>query len=348
MKKRTIKLGLVGCGHFGPNLLRNFIRLPGVEVAVVCDQAQERLKRVKALYPFLKLTKDFRQLLKEEIEAVVVATPLSSHFSLTKQALAAGKHVLVEKPFVRSQNEAKQLIRLAKKKDLVLMVDHTLEYSAAVKEIKALVKRNELGKIYTIDMIRVNLGLFQQDYNVIWDLAYHDVSILLYILSQMPEKVIAVGNDFIQKGIEDSVYLILKFSGKTLASLHLSWLDPYKIRRITFVGSKKMLVFDDLEPTEKVKILDKGVAVKTKKLPKQAYYESFNELSYHYRQGDIFIPHLDQTEPLLIVAEHFIQCLRQGKKPQSGGKEGLGVIRVLEAAEQSLKAGGKEVKIKND
>ncbi|MBU0618892.1 Gfo/Idh/MocA family oxidoreductase [Patescibacteria group bacterium] len=342
---KKIKLGLVGYGYWGPNLLRNFIQLAGVEVVMVCDLNEAQLARVKKRYPALNITTDYQVLLASEINAVVIATPLVSHFKLAQAALLANKHVLVEKPFVKTSKQAERLTRLAKQKKLVLMVDHTFEYTAAVNKIKQLIKKGELGQIYTIDMIRVNLGLFQQDHNVIWDLAYHDVSILLYILGKMPKSVIALGQDFIQPGIEDSAYVIFRFPDKILASLHLSWLDPYKIRKATFVGSKKMLVYDDLEPTEKIKILDKGVLVKSKQLPQMPYYESFAEFSYLYRRGDVYIPRLEQKEPLSLVAEHFITTIKQDKKPRSGGEEGLRVTKILESVERSLKNSGREVEI---
>ena len=343
---KKVKLGVIGCGYWGPNLIRNFLQVSGAKVVFACDKDKKRLNRMRALYPSISLTTNFEGILKEKIDAVVISTPASQHFQIAKKALKKGKHVLVEKPFVLSSKEAKELINLAKEKKKILMVDHTFEYTKAVERIKKMIAADELGRIYTVNMVRVNLGIFQKDYNVIWDLAYHDVSILLYLFKKLPTSVIAVGQDFIQGGVEDSAYVILKFPNKMLALLHISWLAPRKIRQVTFVGSKKMLIYDDLEATDKLVVLDKGVKISQKKLPKMAYYETFSEfISYAYKHGDSFIPRIENREPLLEVAEHFIESVSKNKKPKSSGEEGLRVVKVLEAMNESIRAGGEEVRI---
>ena len=341
-----LNIGVIGCGYWGPNLVRNFKQLTDANVKWCSDLSEARIGRMKRLYPQTRLTEDYNKILNDkEVDAVVIATPVSTHFKIGLDALNKGKHVLIEKPITNNSNEAKKLIDRAAQLKKILMVDHTMEYSPAILKIKEYMDKIELGQIYTIDMIRVNLGVFQKDINVVWDLVPHDVSILLYLLGDMPEKVICVGESFIQKSIEDDAHITLRFKNKVTAHIHVSWLDPCKIRKTTIVGSKKMLVFDDLEPTEKVKIYDKGVSIEKNGIPIQNYYDTFGEYQLLHRSGDIFIPKLETVEPLNNVCKHFIECILNDKTPLSDGHSGLRVVKVVEAAQESLKSNGAEVTV---
>jgi predicted dehydrogenase len=294
---------------------------------------------MKALYPAIRTTTDFRSIISDpDIEAVVVATPVSTHFSISSEALDAGKHVFVEKPLAGSFEEGLALIRLAGEKGRTLMVGHTFVYTAAVNKIKDLIRAGELGDIYYISTSRVNLGLFQEDINVIWDLAPHDVSILNYILESRPISVSAVGHSYIQPDIQDVAFITMQYPKSILANVQVSWLNPNKIRKTTVVGSKKMLVYDDVSSLEKIRIYDKGVTV-------QPHYDTFGEFQLSYRYGDISIPKLDDAEPLKIECQHFIDCIRNGTVPRSGGHHGLEVLLSLEAADRSMREHGSEVKI---
>lgn len=336
-----LRIGVVGLGYWGPNLVRTIFQTPGARVAMVCDKDGRRLKNIQRLYDVP--TGDYEEML-DVVEAVVIATPFLTHFELAKKALLAGKHVLIEKPFVKTLAEAEELSTLAGK-NRVVMVDHTFEYSAAVMDIRRRLTKGELGEVYAVEMRRMNLGLFQQDHNVVWDLAYHDVAILHYLFDDLPSGVIGVGGAHIQPGIEDSAYAILTYTNGRQAMMHLSWLHPEKVRQVTIVGSKKMLVFDDLQTMEKLKIWDKGVAVERARLPKMAHYDSWGEFSYLYRHGDVYIPRLEQREPLMGVVEEFVAAVKEGRQPRSGIAEATTVIRVVGAIEASVKLGGKKVKV---
>ena len=342
-----MKLGIIGCGYWGPNLIRNFNSIPDSAVAYCADLDESRLKHIKGLYPKISTTRDYKDILnKKEINAVVIATPIETHYKIAKDALNANKHVLVEKPITNSSDEAKELIKIAEKNKKVLMVDHTFEYSTPVRKIKEIIDKNELGQIFTIDMIRVNLGLFQEKANVVADLAPHDISMLLYYLGSMPLSVRAVGSSYIRDGIEDDAHINLLFKEKIMANLHVSWLDPCKIRRTTIVGNRKMLVFDDVLQEEKIKIYDKGVIVQKNNIPKQPYYDTYEQWALTYRSGDVHSPRIDNKEPLSVMASHFIDCIKNNKKPLTDGYSGLRVVKVLEAAQQSLKNDGNKVMIK--
>ena len=279
-----IKLGIIGCGYWGPNLVRNFNSINGVEIAYCADLDENRLSHVKSLYQKIEITRDYNSILEdEEVEAVVIATPVETHYKIASDALKANKHVLIEKPITNNSKDAIELIRLAEKNKEILMVDHTFEYSAPVRKIKEILKSNELGKILTIDMIRVNLGLFQEKINVIWDLAPHDVSMLLYYLEETPLTARAIGQSYIRDGIEDDARITLEFKDKIVANMHVSWLDPCKTRRTTIVGNKKMLVFDDVAQDEKIKIYDKGVTIQKNNIPKQPYYDTYEQWVLTYR-----------------------------------------------------------------
>lgn len=344
-----VKLGIIGCGYWGPNLVRNFNNVSDSEVAYCADLEQNRLNHIKSLYPKISITRDYKEILnKKDVDAVIVATPIDTHYRIAKDALSADKHVLVEKPIANNSNEAKDIIKISEKNKRILMVDHTFEYSNAVRKIKEIIDKGELGRIFTIDMIRVNLGLFQEKVNVIADLAPHDISMLLFYLNEMPLSVRAVGNYYIRDGIEDDAHITLGFKDKVMANLHVSWLDPCKIRRTTIVGNKKMLVFDDVAQEEKIKIYDKGVVIEKNNIPKQTYYDTYNEWVLTYRSGDVYTPKVENKEPLWVMASHFIDCIKNGKKPLTDGYSGLRVVRVLESAQKSLKNDGSKVNIKDD
>lgn len=344
-----INLGIIGCGYWGPNLVRNFNGISGADVTHCADLDEGRLSHVKSLYPKTFVTKEYRNILSEKaVDAVIVATPIDTHYKIVKDALNAGKHVLVEKPITNSYEDAKELIKISEKNKKVLMVDHTFEYSSPVIKIKEMIDKDELGKIFTIDMIRVNLGLFQEKVNVVWDLAPHDVSMLLYLMKDMPLEVRAIGQSYIRDGIEDDAHINLMFKNKVMANIHVSWLDPCKIRRMTIVGNKKMLVFDDIVQEEKIKIYDKGVTIQKNNIPKQPYYDTYEQWVLTYRSGDVHAPKIENKEPLGIMANHFIDCVKNNKKPLTDGYSGLRVVKVLEAAQQSLKNDGSKVVIEND
>lgn len=328
-----IKVGVVGYGYWGPKLVRNLSELRQAALTWVADLDVGRLDRLRAHYPALRTTQDYDALLRSDVEAVVVATPIRTHYRLARAALLAGKHVLVEKPLTASAREADELIALAEQRDLRLMVGHTFEYNGAIRALREVVRSGQLGQLYYVDAARLNLGLFQTDINVIWDLAPHDLSILLYVLGLDPLAVSARGAANVRPGIHDVAYLELHFPNGLLAHLHLSWLDPCKVRRVTVVGSKKMAVCNDVADDEKLRIYDKGV---------ERPYETDQFADFHlaYRYGDVTIPHLAFPEPLRLQCEHFIDCIRTGARPQSDGRVGAKVVRILEAADRSLGHGG--------
>jgi predicted dehydrogenase len=334
-----VTLGVIGCGYWGPNLVRNFTQLSGAEVKTCVDLSPERLDHMRNLYPTVEVSRDYKSVLKdEEIQAVVIATPVSTHFAIARDALLAGKHVFIEKPITRTFEEGLELIRLSSERGLTLMVGHTFVYNAAVRKIKELIESGELGEIFYISTTRVNLGLFQEDINVIWDLAPHDISILNFVLSSRPERVSATAHSYIQPRIEDVAFFNLWYPNQILGNVHVSWLNPNKIRLTTVVGSKKMLVYDDVSSLEKIRIYDKGVTV-------QPHYDTFGEFHLAYRFGDIFIPRLDDAEPLKVECTHFLECLGNGKSPRSDGTRGTEVVRVLEAVNDSIRRGGESVPV---
>lgn len=338
-----IKVGVIGCGYWGPNLVRNFIRIPESQVKYGCDLDEEKLGRIKNLYPHIEVTKSYQKILDDpELDAVAIATPVHTHFALAKKALEAGKHILVEKPLAQSAGEARELVNLAHMKDRVLMVGHTFLYTAAVRKLKELIDSHELGNILYISSQRRNLGLFQEDINVVWDLAPHDVSVILYLLDEAIDKkecdIIATGQSHFISGNEDVAFITLNFCQKIAVNLHLSWLDPLKIRNMTVIGSKKMVVYDDIEALEKIKIYDKGVLGPDP-------HEGFGEFHLSYRYGDITIPRLRQEEPLKVELSHFLDCITNGKKPLSDGENGYQVVKIVEKINDSLKNGGREERV---
>jgi predicted dehydrogenase len=294
---------------------------------------------MKGLYPMVEVLSDYKQLLdKPDVDAVAIATPVKTHHPIAKEFLSAGKHVFIEKPFTHSYETAMDLIRVAEEKQCVLMVGHTFEYTAAVNKVKEIIASGELGRILYVSCIRVNLGLFQPDINVVWDLAPHDISIILYLMGEVPVSVNSQGKAHFNHEIEDVATTTLNFKNGLIAFIHNSWLDPNKIRRTTIVGSRKMLVYDDIEPQEKIKIYDKGVEV-------PPYYDTFADFHYSYRYGDIHSPRIEDYEPLKKECDHFITCIQKGMCPLSDGYSGLRVVSILEAACKSLKLSGKAIPI---
>jgi predicted dehydrogenase len=337
--ENVINIGVIGCGYWGPNLVRNFSEASGARVKTVSDFKLELLTRMQARYPTIQITTDCQDIFKDpEIDAVVIATPVSTHYDLALAALKAGKHVMVEKPMTATTEQALRLIDEAERRNLILIVDHTFVYTGAVRKMQELVANNGLGDIYYYDSVRVNLGLFQHDVNVIWDLAVHDLSIMDYVLPSKPYAVSATGMSHIPGGPENIAYLTLFFESNLIAHLHVNWLAPVKVRRTLIGGSQKMIVFDDLDPSEKVKVYDKGITVNGN--AEQAY-----QLLIGYRAGDMWAPRLEVTEALHTEALHFIQCIRQGDRPITDGAAGLRVVRILEAATQSMKQQGQLVKL---
>jgi predicted dehydrogenase len=334
-----MKVGIVGLGYWGPNLVRNFSKISKVSQVVVCDLKQERIDSIKSMFPMVAGTTKYDELLDDpDVRVIAIATqPLATHYPLAKKALEKGKHVLLEKPMTSSSAQAKELIDLAKKNNVLLHVDHTFEYSAPVLMVKRLIDSGELGEIHSINMERLNLGIFYNDFNVIWDLCPHDFSILSFWLGKMPTTVYASGIGHINPKIEDDAHLILNYGNKTSAHLHVSWLYPEKVRTITVVGSKKMVVYDDNEPVEKIRIYDKGVSVNNVSKLKRSYATSFYEYIYDYKHGDIIIPKVDFVEPLLDECKHLIDCIERGVPTKTSGESGLRVIRLLEATTRSLK-----------
>jgi predicted dehydrogenase len=335
-----VQVGIIGCGYWGPKLVRNFSRTSMCEVTAVADHNPAQLARLGEDYPNVPVTADYRALLDHpEIEAIAVATPVSSHFSIARDVLQAGKHVLVEKPLATSVREAELLVELADKVGCVLMVDHTYLFTGAVEKMRELVLGDELGEVLYFDSTRINLGLFQHDVNVVWDLAPHDLSILLHVLEKKPVGVSALGAAHARTGKENLAYITLTFDDNTLAHFHVNWLAPRKVRQIIIGGEKKMLVFDDMESNEKVKVYDKGITVEQG--DREAVYQSL----FHYRVGDMWSPRLDPTEALLKECRYFGRCIRNDEQPFNDGDSGLQVVRILEASTQSMRRGGKLVAV---
>jgi predicted dehydrogenase len=331
-RSSVIGIGIVGYGYWGPNLARNFSLQPDCRVVAICDGRAERRALAAGTYPACQVTADYHTLLDDpRVAAVVIATPVSSHFALTRDALLADKDVLVEKPLTRTSTEAEELIRLAEQRRRVLAVDHTFLYTDAVRLIKQMVDAGELGEILYIDSVRTNLGLFQPDHNVIVDLAPHELSIALHLLGRQPTSLLALGACHAGNGYENLAYVHVEFGDNVIAHFHLNWLAPVKVRQTMVVGTKKMILYDDMQRSEKVKIYDKGIAVRPAD-GMDAVYRAY----IMYRTGDMVAPHLNNQEALAVEAAHFLACVRERKPPLSDGQSGLQVVRLLEAAQRSL------------
>ncbi len=334
---RQISLGVVGCGYWGPNLVRNFRSLPQCKVKAICDVSVTRLQHLQGLYPGLEATTDFDQFISDPaLDAVVVATPVRYHYPLAKASLLAGKHTFIEKPMASTSAECEELIEIAKSRGLILMVGHTFLYSAPVRKIVDLVEAGDIGEIRYINCRRLNLGLFQKDINVAWDLAPHDISIILHVLGEFPVSVNCSGNAHVTQGIEDVTNMSLSFRKKRFATIQSSWLEPRKVREMTIVGTRRMIIYDDLQNHEKIRIYD----VRVERPP---HYDSFAEFQYSYHYGDSYIPYVQQEEPLKLLAQHFIECILSGTEPLTGGTAGLELVRILEAASASLQNKGSSV-----
>jgi predicted dehydrogenase len=324
-----IKMGVIGFGYWGPNLARNFFQIPGAELTAIADLREERLDHARSLYPQATITRDYSELFKIDLDAVVISTPPATHYPIARDCLEHGLHVLVEKPITLKSEDAIELVEVAASKSLTLMVGHTFEYNSAVLALKQYMESGELGDIYYLDMARLNLGLFQRDSNVIWDLAPHDISIMLALLGELPVSISAQGTSCVFPGIFDVAYLNLVFPSGITAHIHVSWLDPCKVRRVTVVGSKKMIVYNDVENEQKLKIYDKGVDA-------PAYTNGFGEFQCNYRSGDIIIPKIRMVEPLKSECQHFLDCITNHTQPSSSGENGLSVVKILEAAQRSI------------
>jgi len=330
-------LACIGVGGWGKNLVRTFHSLPDCQLLYLCDLNPERLEEIGRSYPEIQRTTSFEQVLKDkQVQGVAIATTASEHYHLAKEALLAKKHVYIEKPMTLKASDAEELVALAKNSKCKLMVGHLLIYHPAIVRLKQLIEQGELGEIYYLYSQRVNLGVIREDENALWSFAPHDLSVILYLLESFPTSVSVRGKAYLREGIEDVVFVNLTFSKERMAQLHLSWLDPHKIRMITVVGSKKMAVFDDMESSEKLKVYDKGIY--------RPFFATYGE-SLSLRFGDITIPHLEMVEPLTLECRHFIDCIQTNREPKTDGRQGLEVVRILEAAQASLEKEGASLKL---
>ncbi len=332
-----VRIGAVGFGYWGPNLVRNLDRLGDVDLVCVCDADEDNLAKVRAAYPHVAAVPSLDAMLAMDIEAVVVATSAPSHHAIARAALEAGKHTFVEKPLTLTSADAEDLVALADERGLTLMVGHLMVYHSAVRKCRELIEAGELGEVLYLYAQRLNLGKVRTEENAFWSLAPHDVSVALYLLGETPVSVSANGADYLTNGVADTVFATLRFASGRMANIHVSWLDPHKIRKFTVVGRDKMLVFDDMEATEKIWIYDKGVGAPRSAM---AYGEDLS-----LRFGDITVPYVQMSEPLAAEVQHFVDCCRTGATPQTDGRSGLAVVRVLEAVDESMAASGSPVEI---
>jgi len=339
MNKETLRIGAIGCGYWGPNLIRNFVEIPNAELVAIADLEQDRLNHLQTRFPQIQsATQNYQDFFEMDLDGVVIATPPDTHYRIAADCIQHNLHVLVEKPVTLNSKDAAGLIELSERYGRVFMVGHTFEYNPAVRALKQMIDSGELGDIYYIDAVRASLGLFQTKANVLWDLAPHDISILRYLLGTDPVTVSVQAAMCVQNGIEDVAYASLRFPNNVLGHIRMSWLDPAKTRSITVVGSKKMVIYDDVEPLEKIRIYDKGV----KAIP---HTDTFGDFSFAYHYGDVVIPHIKMQEPLRVQCAHFLDCIREQKAPQTDGLNGLRVVQILEAAQQSLKNQGETVAV---
>ena len=338
-----INIGVIGYGYWGPNVARNFHSAAGANLTAVSDVSEKRLVLAQNQYPFIKVLKDPMELIRStDVDAVAIVTPVFAHYDLAKAALLAGKHIFVEKPFTSTCAQAHELVDLAAKKNLKIMVDHTFLFTGAVKKIKELIDSGEMGNLLFYDSVRVNLGLFQHDVNVIWDLAPHDFSIMAHVIDKKPKALSAHGAVHFEGGFEDIAYVAIEFDdGGFIAHFHVNWLSPVKVRQTLISGDKKMLVWDDLSPDEKIKIYDRGVDFKSANGGKNGIHE----LLVSYRSGDVYIPKLEATEALRAEAQYFVECVEKNQEPFNNGQAGLQVVCLLEAADESIRQGGKRIEL---
>jgi len=337
---KAINIGVVGCGYWGPNLVRNFRSLPDCSLKLTCDVDVQRLNHLRRLYPEVQGHTDYAHILNGAgMDAIVIATAVRHHYPMAKASLLAGKHTLIEKPMAGSSRQCEELIELARKKGCVLMVGHTFLYSPVVRKIKEIIDQGDLGEIRDISARRLNLGLFQKDINVAWDLAPHDISIILYLMGESPRTVNCGGYAHVTPGVEDLTTTCLAFGNNRSAIIQSSWLDPRKVREMTIVGSKRMIVYDDVAQLEKLKVFD--VRVET-----PPHYDTFGEFHYAYHYGDIHVPYIKQEEPLKTECQHFLDCIKHGTTPLTSGQQGLELVRILEASSASLKRNGAPVSLR--
>jgi predicted dehydrogenase len=330
-----LRLGVIGYGYWGPNVVRNFAMQPDCRVSAICDGDATARARALSHYPAAHAIADAREIVTSpEIDAVAIVTPVSTHYDLARRALENGKHVFIEKPFTATSEQAEDLIELAERKDLVIMVDHTFLFTGAVRKMKELIDQDVLGRLYYYDSTRVNLGLFQHDVNVVWDLAPHDLAIMDHLIGLEPERVVATGQAHLN-GLEDIAYITLYFPNRVTAHINVNWLSPVKVRTTLLGGERKMLVWNDVEPTEKIKVYDKGVELGTR--------EGIYDLLINYRSGDMWAPRVEQTEALQLEARYFLECVELGQRPFNDGHAGLRVVKMLEAIQKSLNRGGEPV-----
>ena len=335
-----INIGVIGCGYWGPNLIRNFVTCSETELIWACDLDENRLEKVLRPYPIVSKTTDLRDILADNgVDAIAIATPVHTHFPIAKASLESGKHVLIEKPLASSVAQGEELVSLAEKNNLRLMCDHTFCYTGAVRKIRDIVKSGTLGELLYFDSVRVNLGLFQQDINVVWDLAPHDLSIIDFIVNEKPVLASAHGVSHAGNGIENIAYISLIYQNSFLAHFHVNWLSPVKVRMTMIAGSEKMLVWNDLDQAEKIKIYDKGIEVK------RGEREQKEQLLVSYRSGDMYAPRIDQAEALTLMVKEFADCIQESRPALTDGEAGLRVLRILDAANRSIKADGANVRI---
>lgn len=336
---KKIKVGVVGCGYWGPNLVRNFRSLADCDMKMMCDLSEKRLAHLRSLYPEVEGSSDYHHMLNGVgLDAVIIATAVKTHFPLAKASLLAGKHTFIEKPMASSAAECEELVEIAHKKGLVLMTGHTFLYSPAVRKIKEIIAKGDIGEIRYISARRLNLGLFQKDINVAWDLAPHDISIIQHIFGEQPVTVNCRGCAHVTPGIEDVTTMCLSYAGGRTAIIQSSWLDPRKVREMTIVGSNRMIVYDDMAPLEKIRVFDARVE-------RPPHYDTFAEFHYAYHYGDVYAPYIKQEEPLKTECQHFLDCINQGTTPVSSGRQGLELVRILEASSESLRQGGAAVEL---
>ncbi len=332
---------MVGVGYWGPNIIRNFATNPSIRVEFCADLNQERLDYIRNIYPYIKTTTDYKDIVKnQQIDLIAICTPVYTHYEIAKAALLSGKHVLIEKPMTSKSFQAEELINIAEQKNLKIFVDHTFIFTDSVKKIKEIIDSEELGDLYYFDSVRINLGLFQHDINVLWDLAPHDISIMYYLLNKMPESVVATGSAHLGNGIEDVAYMTIFYTDNLIAHIHTNWLSPVKIRQTLIAGSKKMIVWDDNQPSEKVRIYNKGIDIL------QDEKDIYRTL-IQYRTGDMYAPKLDGIEALTRETQNIVNSIMENRKPLVDGFAGWMVVKVLEAADQSIKNRGKEIKIED-
>ena len=333
-----INIGIIGYGYWGPNIARNFYACKGANLKSICDLNKSRLSLAKSHYPSIKVFSDPKELIRsKDIDAVAVVTPVFTHYEIGKYVLENNKHLFMEKPFTFNVAQSEELISLASKKNLILMVDHTFLFTGAVRKMREIIDSKELGNVLFYDSVRVNLGLFQHDINVIWDLAPHDISIMTYLVNKEPEAVSAIGTKHFGREFEDVAYVTIHFANNLIAHFHVNWLSPVKVRKTLISGDKKMLVWDDLPSDEKVRVYDRGVEIKNA--------NGVYKLLVSYRSGDIWVPNIENIEALKLEVDYFTECIEKGQKPFNDGEAGLQVVKILEAADISLKNEGKKIKL---